>query len=295
MSKVFITGIGALKGSGKEDLLNEFNNAGEQISRIKLSNEIEKLAVAGAVNAMKDALIKLPVGNDSVSIFAGIDEGIDSIKLRYYRDVLKEGPIGASPMLFPFTSPNAVSAQIAIALDIRGECITFSSGILSSAIAMGYAFENIKSKRTDIALAGSATFIDEDMKEVLNDIRYENPATLAGSSVFFILESDENARKRSAKIYGEVVWSSEIFCNDCNLDESRDHIMSVCVKETGIDKAEINTVKIISKKEKTESEFSVSFPMRISDFLQDKNSEGFALFVGIDCYGNVSAILVRKT
>jgi len=223
MSRIVITGIGSLRNPGEKFVLDELIGFGSRMTQAKLSTDIERISVLASAYALESAGILSPLGNDSISIYAGIDEGIDSIKFRYYEGVLKEGPLGASPALFPLTSPNAVSAQIAIALDIRGECITLPAGIISGARATGYASECIMLGKTEIALAGGATCIDDELREALKDSGNADAGKLISGAAFLVLESDEHAKDRGAKIYGEVVCTNEIFASHSNINDLTDH------------------------------------------------------------------------
>ncbi|HMK59997.1 MAG TPA: beta-ketoacyl synthase N-terminal-like domain-containing protein [Dissulfurispiraceae bacterium] len=118
---------------------------------IRLVHDIERLAVASVGLALLASGIKCPYGGSDIGLYLGIDDSIEDIKDEYFRRVLADGALGASPLLFPFTSPNALAAQISIAFDLRGECIVMPiNGSCSNVIK--YATECIDSKHVRTAI-----------------------------------------------------------------------------------------------------------------------------------------------
>jgi len=304
MSRIVITGIGSLRNPGEKFVRDELARFGSRMTQAKLSTDIERISVLASAYALESAGILSPLGDDSISIYAGIDEGIDSIKFRYYEGVLKEGPLGASPALFPLTSPNAVSAQIAIDFDARGECITFPAGMLSGARAISYASECIMLGKTDIALAGGATCIDDELREALKDSGNADAGKLISGAAFLVLESDEHAKGRGAKIYGRVVWYFEAFWGEHNIKGAVDEIISACAGESGIKKDDIGFINILTQENISirnpkvkifkSSALSASFAILISDYLLERDSGDLALFIANDPSGNVLAVLVES-
>jgi len=86
---------------------------------------LEMLVIYSCEMVMRDAGQKVPSCSNSLGLYLGIDRSIEDIKDEFLKNVLEEGLLGASPSLFPFTTPNALAAQAAIVLDIRGESIMF--------------------------------------------------------------------------------------------------------------------------------------------------------------------------
>ena len=97
-----------------------------------------------AYDALRLAGVRTPLGTEEIGVALGVEEGIDGIKAQYYREILKDGPLGASPIVFPLTTPNTVAARISIALDLRGENVTMCGGTLSGAHALGRAMEALR-------------------------------------------------------------------------------------------------------------------------------------------------------
>jgi 3-oxoacyl-(acyl-carrier-protein) synthase len=89
-----------------------------------------------------------------MAVVFGGDEAIDGLKEEYFRGVIAHGAIGASPLLFPYTSLNAITAQITIAFGIKGEDMTIAAGPVSFLRALVYACELLKESVVDFALVG---------------------------------------------------------------------------------------------------------------------------------------------
>ena len=92
-----------------------------RIKPMRLFHNLERLVVAAVGGALMDAGRAFPIGDDSVGLYLAIDDSIEDVKDEYLRGIIEEGLIGASPLLFPLTSPNALAAQVSIAFDMRGE------------------------------------------------------------------------------------------------------------------------------------------------------------------------------
>ncbi len=184
---IVITGMSSISSKQTEDTMSRFY---ERIKQIRLVNDIEKLAIAAVGNVLNDAKIYFPVENANIGIYTGIDDAVEDIKNEYFNDILDYGLLGTSPLLFPYTAPNALAAQVSIAFDIRGENITMS--IKNSCCdVIQYAGECIHDNYTKMAIAGGI-FLKDKALSVEND-RY--------SAEFFLLETESRAKERGAKIY----------------------------------------------------------------------------------------------
>src|SRR3970040_2977762 len=104
---------------------------------VKTVIKAEELALAAGAAALKQSRN----GELETGIVFGIDNAIDRCKEEFFKGLLAEGPIGASPLLFPYTSHNAITAQATIAFGIKGEDITITSGASSFLKAIEYGFE----------------------------------------------------------------------------------------------------------------------------------------------------------
>jgi len=104
--KIFITGMGKCREAPVHI---------ETPKAVKTVLKAEELSLAAVSSALKQ------VGNlglDTGIVF-GIDNSIDRCKAEFFKGLLQEGPVGASPLLFPYTSHNAITAQTTIAFVSR--------------------------------------------------------------------------------------------------------------------------------------------------------------------------------
>lgn len=94
---------------------------------------------------------------EDTGVVLGVDSVIDPWKEDFYRGVLREGPLGASPLIFPYTSANALAARLTIALGLKGQSITIANGPLSFLKALAYGYLLVSCGRVKKALVGAVT------------------------------------------------------------------------------------------------------------------------------------------
>ena len=136
---------------------------------------------------------------------------------------LEKGHNRISPMFIPMSIANMPAGNIAIELGLKGESVSIVTACASSTHAIGEAYRTIKHGYEDVILAGGteASICEvgiggfENMK-ALSSATDKNRASIPfdkersgfvmgeGSGIL-VLEEYEHAKKRSAKIYGEVI------------------------------------------------------------------------------------------
>lgn len=136
---------------------------------------------------------------------------------------LEKGHNRISPMFIPMSIANMPAGNIAIELGLKGESISIVTACASSTHAIGEAYRTIKHGYEDVILAGGAEASIcevgiggfENMK-ALSSATDKNRASIPfdkersgfvmgeGSGIL-VLEEYEHAKKRGAKIYGEVI------------------------------------------------------------------------------------------
>lgn len=188
--KPVITGMSKISSNNIEYSMSGLKDS---IRQMRFVNSMEQLAVTAVGIMLNDAKIDIPIGNSNVGLFVGIDDSIEDIKDEYFEGILNEGILGASPLLFPYTTPNSLAAQVSIAFDIRGENITIPIQY-SYRTVLEYAVECITEKYTGTAIAGGIRVQDKNLS--IGDGRYV--------AEFFLLEDVDNARKRGATIYNNA-------------------------------------------------------------------------------------------
>lgn len=136
---------------------------------------------------------------------------------------LGKGHNRISPMFIPMSIANMPAGNIAIELGLKGESVSIVTACASSTHAIGEAYRTIKHGYEDVILAGGAEASIcevgiggfENMK-ALSSATDKNRASIPfdkersgfvmgeGSGIL-VLEEYEHAKKRGAKIYGEVI------------------------------------------------------------------------------------------
>lgn len=189
-----------------------------------------QFALIAAQEAWQDAGFTAKAGEDpgvdpdrlGAVIASGIG-GVTTLLDQY--DVLKEkGVRRVSPHTVPMLMPNSPAANVGIALGARAGVHTPVSACASGAEAIGYAIEMIRTGRADVVVAGGTEAAVHPLPIVAfgnmmamsknNDDPQgasrpwdvdRNGFVLGEGAGVVVLESEEHARARGAKVYVEAV------------------------------------------------------------------------------------------
>jgi len=183
-----------------------------------------QLALAAAGLALEDAAIDPErIDRDRVGVVAGTGIGGMQTFEENFDILATRGPRRVSPFFVPRMMPNAPAGEISIAFGLGGANFGVVSACASSAHAVGLAAELVRAGTLDCAVAGGA-------EAVLLRITYAGFARIGAISVrndeperasrpfdldrdgfilgegagFLVLESEEHARSRNARIYAEL-------------------------------------------------------------------------------------------
>lgn len=181
-----ITGISKLGSKDSEGAIKKLNGL---IGSMRFVNELEQLTIASVCSVLQNAGINIPVGNNDIGIYMGIDDALEDLKDEHFINIIKEGILGSSPLLFPYTSPNALAAQASIAFDMRGETMTMPIKN-SFKDVIEYATDCIIEKYTKMAVAGG----------IMKNKSRISPEKGRYCAEFYFLENIESAKERKAKI-----------------------------------------------------------------------------------------------
>ena len=139
-------------------------------------------------------------------------------------DVLKEkGPRRIYPLAVPMLMPNGPVAAVSLDLGARAGAHTTVSACASGAESMGYAIDMIRTGRADVVVAGGteaavhalpiagfaamqalSTRNDEPTKASRPYDTERDGFVLGEGAAVIVLESEEHARARGARIYAEL-------------------------------------------------------------------------------------------
>jgi 3-oxoacyl-[acyl-carrier-protein] synthase II len=194
-------------------------------------SRVSRLAVAASIEALKDAAfpISLPAAS-STGVVIGTGYGSTAQTDEFFVGMLKEGPEGANPSLFPDTVPNAPASQVSIYHGIKGPNTTFSHNEVSGEQALAYAYQLLQEDRAEAVLVGSVDELSSVLFHSFATVRVLSPQggrkegmrpfdclrngrVLGEGAGILVLEKREHAQGRGAKIYGSLAaWAATGGC-----------------------------------------------------------------------------------
>ena len=191
----------------------------------KRMDRFAQMATASAVQAVKDSGLdfeKEDKHRAGVIVGTGIG-GLKEIEEQHLR-LLNKGPRKVSPFCVPKLMGNAACGCISIEYGLKGPNLCVVTACASASHAIGEAFWNVLSGRSDICITGGseaalspvglASFCSLRALSTRNDEpqlasrpfdKDRNGFVLAEGAGILILEELEHAKKRGAKIYAELV------------------------------------------------------------------------------------------
>ncbi|MBY8846284.1 beta-ketoacyl-ACP synthase II [Streptomyces sp. SP2-10] len=189
-----------------------------------------QFALIAAQEAWKDAGFTAKAGEDAsvnpdrlgAVIASGIG-GVTTLLDQY--DILKEkGVRRVSPHTVPMLMPNSPAANVGIELGARAGVHTPVSACASGAEAIGYAIEMIRTERADVVVAGGTEAAihplpiaafgnmmamsknNDDPKGASRPYDSGRDGFVLGEGAgVIVLESEEHAKARGARIYAEAI------------------------------------------------------------------------------------------
>jgi Beta-ketoacyl synthase, N-terminal domain len=271
---------------------------------IRLLHAMEEMAVLAAHEALSRSGISMPYRGDDLGVALGVEEGIDGIKARYYQGVLKDGPLGASPLTFPLTTPNTIAARISILFDLRGETFTVGGGGVSGGQAMGLAVRALREERCAMALAGGVTCVEQEFLEATSRVRHSASGPPRDGACLLLLAPPRSPRRGES---GQLLGYGEGF----GARDLQDAIQS-CLENAGIPPQAIGAVRAAAvhdwpsavravgetgvSAEVTRSPsadlHSASFPLAVAEVVAQPANVS-VLVIGSDCLAGAVAAVVR--
>ncbi len=193
---------------------------------VKRSDLYTQFAVAGAMQAMRDAGFGEGTGYDPLRTGVIVGSGIGGIgTFEAQHNVLRDsGPNRISAFFVPMFIGDIAAGVVSMRFGAKGPNFATQSACATSAHAIGVAFRQIQYGDADVMIAGGSEAAVSPMAmggfanmQALSE-RNDSPETasrpfdatrdgfvLGEGSGIVILEELEHARKRGARIYGELV------------------------------------------------------------------------------------------
>jgi len=229
-----LQGISGVKPIQGFDVISYRSRLGAQLPEIDFKafikpinlrrmDRIGKIVVSAVRLAIDDSSLNLKEEDSSrIGISIGTGLGSSDTVDQFFRSLLKEGPIGAAPLLFQTAVPNAITSHCAIEYGIKGVNITFSHKESSTEMAMTFAYHLLKEGRADVIFAGGGDELSKPLYHVYSMLgalspgrgkgtegmrpfdRDRNGILLGEGSGILVLETLEHAKNRGAKIFAEM-------------------------------------------------------------------------------------------
>jgi 3-oxoacyl-[acyl-carrier-protein] synthase II len=184
-----------------------------------------QFALAAAIAAVEDSGIdftQLPADQCGAIIGSGIG-GLNEFETQH-TTMIQKGPSRISPFTIPKLMVNAASAQVSIRWGLQGPCSAVATACASAANAIGDAFKVIQTGWADVMVTGGSeaaithmglggfasmralsTRNDDPTRASRPFDRDRDGFVLAEGAGVLILEAEEVARRRGARIYAELL------------------------------------------------------------------------------------------
>ena len=186
--------------------------------RVPMLDRFAQFAVAAANQAFRDSGLTLTEESaQQMAVITGTGVGgQNTLEESYYKLLDPAAPGRVHPFTIPRLMANAGSSQISMALGIKGPGFTVASACASAIHAMGVTLSMLRSGLINAAITGGAeaclTYGTlkgwEALRVMAPDVCRPFSAGRSGmvlgeGAAMFVLETEENAKKRGAKIYAE--------------------------------------------------------------------------------------------
>ena len=184
-----------------------------------------QFALAAAESAVQDAGIefsKLPAEQCGVFIGSGIG-GLNEFEAQH-STMIHKGPSRISPFTIPKLMVNAGSGQVSIRWGLQGPCSAVATACASASNAIGDAYKLIQSRHADVMITGGSeaaithmglggfaamralSLRNDDPSRASRPFDRDRDGFVMGEGAgILILEAEEQARARGARIYAEVL------------------------------------------------------------------------------------------
>ena len=185
-----------------------------------------QFAVAAAVEAWKDAgyTAEQKPDMDRVGVMMGVGIGGLEVTGENYLTLFEKGPDRVSPLAVPELIPNEAAGNISIALGTKGPAQVVATACASSTDALGFALDMIRAGRADVMIAGGSeaviveftvggfmkmralsTQFNATPEKASRPFNADRDGFVLGEgAAVLILESEDHAKARGAKVYAEL-------------------------------------------------------------------------------------------
>ncbi|WP_110945236.1 beta-ketoacyl-ACP synthase II [Paenibacillus phocaensis] len=185
-----------------------------------------QFATAAAVNAMKDSGLNIAEQADPERVGVMIGSGIGGLGTweDQHNILLEKGPKRVSPFFIPMMIANMASGHVSILFGAKGPNTTAVTACATGTHSIGDSYKLIQRGDADVMICGGAEATirptgmagfcsmramstrNDEPEKASRPFDLERDGFVMGEGAgILILESLEHAKKRGAKIYGEII------------------------------------------------------------------------------------------
>lgn len=276
MSKIVITSVGVCHSTGMSlDSFSSYFQAGKGIESspflvkgTKLEQELSKymeygqsrrldrfskMALVAALSCSRSLKSLSDHYKNELGVVINTNLGALNSSEEFIKGALENGIKNASPLIFPFTVPNAASGVVTIQLGIRGFNTT-----ISGYNPVGYAYDLLKLEKGKGFFVGG---IEEYSRQLLKIKNVDNPFyshLLSEGAGFLFMTTDDFARENGM----DVLFTVDQFNTACNINNQYTIDNSEGIEESTI----VNVLQDICKNDQKKL---ADTQLIVSSFLPD--------------------------
>jgi len=234
---------------------------------VKKADRFIQFAVAAADMAVKDASLAVDASNaESVGVYIGSGIGGFATIEREHEALLKGGPRKISPFFIPAAIANLASGWVSIRTGAKGPNSCTATACTTSAHSIGDSFRLVERGDADVMIAGGSeaaitplavggfaamralsTRNDEPAKASRPFDKDRDGFVIGEGSGIVVLEELEQARRRGAKIYCEVLgygMSGDAYhiTAPCQDGDGAIRVMRRTLKDAGVEPSAVDYI-----------------------------------------------------
>jgi len=195
-------------------------------SKIRRLDRASQFAIAASKLALDDAKFTVTHENSSrVGVVLGSGFCGLSSSEEFHRGQVLKSFLDLNPMLFPNTVPNAPSSYVSIELGIQGVNSTLVQSFCTAEAAISFACDQLRKGKANLILTGGVDELSELLFRGFSDLhllatdhghgeksspydKMRNGLVLGEGAGILVIENEEHARSRGAKICGCILGYS---------------------------------------------------------------------------------------
>lgn len=199
-------------------------------NEIRKNDRFTQFAIAAAAQAVDDSQIMGKVDSKRFGVYMGSGIGGIHTFVDQCEKIEAKGPRRVSPHFIPMLISNIAAGNIAIRHKAQGPCLPIVTACATATHSIGEAFRNIAHGYSDAIIAGgteasinrlsiagfsNAMALSHEIDPLQASIPFDKRRSgfvMGEGAGALILEELENALKRGAKIYGEII----AYSNTCD-------------------------------------------------------------------------------